>query len=578
MKQDSNSFYSKASEALRSGVSEAASRASFLAQSTIFTTTKVSSLLSKKNLDDARRYLNAYGLRKTAAHTVDLLRKGSRYNEYVKKHSADSETLARQAEVHFPYEPVISIIVPTYNTPWDYLVEMIESVVAQSYPNWELCIADGSPDHTLIQSVVRSFQRRHPSILLKALEENLGIAGNTNAALSLAGGDYIALLDHDDFLTPDALYEVVRMINQHPGAQVLYSDEDKYDSALKRYYDPNLKPDFDQDYLLCCNYITHFYVVRKSIVDQVKGFSTTMDGSQDYDFILRTTQKAQRICHIPRVLYHWRIHTNSVAGDPTSKMYAYDAAENALNSYFQRTGVPASSTKTENLGFYRTRYQLQGQPLVSVVLTNCAEASCLRFREKTDYDRFELAERYSDVKGDYVLFLDHVAALPDNRSWLSDLVSNCQRPEVGIAAGKVMSSADRIYEYGLIYDQDGMIASPFFRQSVEFPGYYHLTDSQHCVSLVGRHFLLIRRADLDQFIKKTHPKKLNERFFYELCLDLREKEKRITLLPYVSVTLTGEIHGVPLFYRFEQIPDYIRSHPHDPMYNPVFSVSRPYSI
>ena len=548
----------------------------------------VPSVISRRSIVNAYHYSREFGVRNLAERSLGMIIRGFRYNRYVRTHSVSSEELSRQAGESFPYCPVISIIVPTFNTPEDYLVQMIESVTSQSYRHWELCIADGSPDHSLVASVVSQYQKQYPSIRFKALEENLGIAGNTNAALELAGGDYIALLDHDDFLTPDALYEVVRMINDHPDADVLYTDEDKYDSSRNRYYDPNFKPDFDQDYLLCCNYITHFYIVKKTIVDQVQGFSTTMDGSQDYDFILRTTEKAAGIYHIPKVLYHWRIHSNSVAGDPTSKMYAYDAAQHALNSHFQRCGIDAAASKTENLGFYHSRYSMQGTPLVSVIMTDCDAPLRKQIEETADYENLEFVSRWKDVKGEYVLFLDHTTeilqgsstqneSLPE-RSWLADLISNCQRPEVGMVSGKVLSTREYLYEYGLIYDADGRVVSPFYHHPAAFPGYYHLTDSQHCVSLVGGHFLMVGRDDLEAFIRKARPHKLSERFFYELSLYLREKGKRITLLPDVSVRLNAEPHRFFLFYTFDSIPDYIQNHPHDPMYNSTLSASKPYIL
>lgn len=544
----------------------------------------VPSLISKESVLNAYHYAQVFGIRNLAERTLGMMMRGYRYNRYVRTHSVSSEELAVQSSTEFSITPVISIIVPTFNTPRDYLVQMIESVISQSYPHWELCIADGSPDHDLIESVVKHYQEKYPSILFRALEENLGIAGNTNAALEMATGDYIALLDHDDYLTPDALYEIVSVINDHPEADVLYTDEDKFDSSRNRYYDPNFKPDFDPDYLLCCNYITHFYIVRKTIVDQVQGFSTTMDGSQDYDFILRTTEKASVVCHIPKVLYHWRIHSNSVAGDPTSKMYAYDAAEHALNSHFQRCSIKASASKTANLGFYRTNYELQGEPLVSIIMTHCDHSLTEKLLQNMGYDKVEFVSKWSDVKGEYILFLDHIAEVSAESegsfryNWLSELVSNCQRPEIGIVSGKVLSSRERIYEFGLIYDKGGRIVSPFYHHPTAYPGYYHLTDSQHCVSVVGGHFLMVGRDDLEQFIRQEHPHALNECFFYKISLHLGGKGKRITLLPDICARLNTEPHRTFLFYTFDPVPDEILNCPQDPMYNRTLSVSKPYIL
>ena len=165
---------------------------------------------------------------------------------------------------------------------------MIDSVINQTYSNWELCIADGSSDNTFnyIADIIAKYQTTYPNIQYKKLSANLGISGNTNAALTLATGDYIALLDHDDLLAPNALYEIVAAINQDPTIDVLYTDEDKVDISVKDYYDPYFKPDFNLDLLRSCNYITHFFVVRKQIADTTGGFSEECNGSQDYDFIL----------------------------------------------------------------------------------------------------------------------------------------------------------------------------------------------------------------------------------------------------------------------------------------------------
>ena len=197
MKEQLNILSTKASQVLSSGAAAVSSKAAAWFPVQAAAIERYAALFSKSNRDGVRRYVKAFGVRSAVTRTVGILGRNGRYNRYVKSHSAGEKELERQAQEHFPYEPLISIIVPTYNTPWEYLVQMIESVTSQSYPGWELCIADGSPDHTLVQSVVRSYQRNHPSIHLRLLDENLGISGNTNAALDLAQGDYIALLDHD---------------------------------------------------------------------------------------------------------------------------------------------------------------------------------------------------------------------------------------------------------------------------------------------------------------------------------------------------------------------------------------------
>ncbi len=536
------------------------------------------SIFSISTMHRAFNHIKASGIRKYARHVCGILMHRYRYRHYASRHQASKKELIGQAATVFPYQPLISIIVPTYRTPKDYLIQMIESVTAQSYHNWELCIADGSPDHSPAASIVREYQKSFPSIHFRALDKNLGIAGNTNAALELASGDYIALLDHDDFLAPNALYELVQAINSQKQADILYTDEDKYDSRRKRYYEPIFKPDFDPEYLLSCNYITHFYVVRKSIADEVQGFSEKMDGSQDYDFILRTTEKSSHVIHIAKILYHWRIHDDSVAGNPESKMYAYDAAIKALDSHYERFHIPAKAEPTVNLGFYRTSYKLQGQPLVSIIMKNCDSTLREEILHKSDYEKIEFVSRWSEVRGEYVLFLSELSGLSIESSWLTDLIANCQRPEIGAVSGKILYPEDKIYEFGLIYDKEGNVVSPFFNHASAYPGYYFLTESQHAVSLAGGHFLMAAKEDVDRFICQKKPKKLDEAFAYDLCLMLRGVNKTITVLPYMSAVLNRKAHRSCHFYKFDRIPNYILSHPHDPLYNKCLSIFQPYEI
>ena len=268
------------------------------------------------------------------------------------------------------YQPKISIVVPTYRTPIVFLREMIDSVRAQTYPNWELCIGDGSEGDQELVDTLAEYAAQDERIKYQVLEKNLGIAGNTNGALALATGDYIGLLDHDDVLPPNTLFEVAKALNEDD-YDVLYTDEDKVSGDLSEHDDPNFKPDFSPDLLHSHNYITHFFVARKSIVDDIQGFRSEFDGSQDYDFIFRCTERAKKIKHIPKILYHWRIHGNSVAGDPASKMYAYEAGKRAIEEHLKRIGIQGARVEhTSMWGMYHVTYPTAPDPLVSIVIPN----------------------------------------------------------------------------------------------------------------------------------------------------------------------------------------------------------------
>ena len=264
-----------------------------------------------------------------------------------------------------------SIVVPLYNTPEKYLREMIESVIAQTYGNWELVLADASESPI---EIIKEYMKEDPRIRYFHLDENRGISENTNRALKEATGDYIGLLDHDDLLTPDALYEVSRVIRKsmkqgkltkYSGCplRLIYSDEDKYDDKNGRYYEHHQKPAFNMDYLLSNNYICHFTVMRADIIKRLK-LRNAYDGAQDYDLFLRacaeTTlmmpQAANQIVHIEKVLYHWRVHQGSTSANPASKTYAYDAGRKALQSLAKDYGIDATASEMPHVGFYRLDY------------------------------------------------------------------------------------------------------------------------------------------------------------------------------------------------------------------------------
>ncbi|MCR5155103.1 MAG: glycosyltransferase [Butyrivibrio sp.] len=265
-----------------------------------------------------------------------------------------------------------SVVVPLYNTPEQYLREMIESVIAQTYGNWELILADASEKPL---EVAKGYAKDDPRVRYFHLESNDGIAANTNFGIKEAGGDYIGLLDHDDLLTSDALYEVDRVIRKsmktnklvkYAGCPVrlIYSDEDKFDDAQGRYYEHHQKPNFNMDYLLSNNYICHFTVIRADIIKRLK-LRAEFDGAQDFDLVLRACAEtalsmplaSDQIVHIGKVLYHWRCHSNSTAANPASKSYAYEAGGRAIQSLLDSSGVAGKVSALKHLGFYRVDYE-----------------------------------------------------------------------------------------------------------------------------------------------------------------------------------------------------------------------------
>ncbi len=311
--------------------------------------------------------MGTYGLKKVSAYLkrygfVKLLRKAierrsnkSDYNDSRIDEIATEAELFWQGQQHFEMEPVISIIMPAFNTPKKSLIQTLTSVKIQSYSKWELCIADGGNQR--VEDIVKEVFSDDSRIKYKALNENKGISGNSNAGIEMASGEYIALLDHDDILEPDVLFEVVKKIND--GAEMIYTDEDKVNEELSNYFRPFRKPDYNKTLFLSNNYICHFCVIKKAIVDKIGGFKSEYDGAQDYDLFLRCTEETDKIEHVCKILYHWRISNSSTSDNPFNKEYAFDAGKRAIEDYLKRNGLGnvAYVKALEDPGYFRVVYK-----------------------------------------------------------------------------------------------------------------------------------------------------------------------------------------------------------------------------
>ena len=334
--------------------------------------------LSPYTVQKGLRYLKHYGLKEFWIRLHERFEPEEvPYGPWYEAYRPDEETLEKQRKRKFPDGPLISIVVPAYLTPERFLRQMLDSLLAQTYENWELCLANGSPEDPDMQTVLRSYAEMDRRIRYQDLKENLGIAENTNAAFAMAEGDFIALLDHDDLLAPNALYEIAAALEEHPEADVIYTDEDKVTTDLSEHFQPHLKPDFNLDLLRSNNYICHFLVMDADLMKKL-AFRPECDGAQDYDLVLRAVSEVlaadgrsgeERILHIPRVLYHWRCHEASTAANPHSKKYAYEAGLRALQDHAAERGIPAKAEETRHVGFYRLQYTevLQERPDVAAV-------------------------------------------------------------------------------------------------------------------------------------------------------------------------------------------------------------------
>ncbi len=313
--------------------------------------------LSVNNLKKATRYCKKNGLSQTIYAVIERLQK-SQLDEYTPRNPSNRE-LEEQRAYEWKHNMKISIIVPAYETDQDYLRQMIDSVTVQTYENWELIIVDASESEKVEEVVHTYFDTR---IIYQRLPENKGISANTNQALQYATGEYIGLLDHDDIISPNALYEIAKHLETAEPPILMYTDEDKVDETLSRYYEPNYKREFNLDLMLSNNYICHFSVIRADYIKELV-FRSEYDGAQDYDLFLRVVsklleeQRLNKIEHIDKVLYHWRCHAGSTSENPDSKMYAYEAGRRAVQDFVDRQGWSAQVIHTNHLGFYRIAYK-----------------------------------------------------------------------------------------------------------------------------------------------------------------------------------------------------------------------------
>jgi glycosyltransferase involved in cell wall biosynthesis len=428
------------------------------------------------------------------------------YNVWIKEHEPDEKGLNKQrAESRlFLYRPLISIIVPVYNTDRTMLMKMIESVLAQTYENWQLCIADGNSSESHVREILRSCAESDGRIRVKYLEENKHISGNSNEALSLADGEFVGFLDHDDELSPSALYEVVRLLNEDPAVDFIYSDEDKLDLTGGRSL-PLFKPDWSPDLLLSVNYICHFSVLRAALVNELGGFRKGYDGAQDFDLFLRASRITSRIVHIPKVLYHWREHMNSTSGDVSRKNYADAAGKAALADFLKSKGIEGLVLSGRVKTNYQISYGVKGSPLVSIIipfrdrvdlLKKCIES----ILEKSTYNAYEVilvSNRsveeatflYIDsirrdariraltfdgefnfsrinnyavrkARGDYLVFLNNDTEVITG-DWLTILLEQAQREEIGVVGSKLLFPDHTVQHAGIIMGMTGFAGHVF---------------------------------------------------------------------------------------------------------------------
>lgn len=499
------------------------------------------------------------------------------YQEWYLNHRASEKELERQRKEKFEKTPLVSILVPVYNTPEKFLRDMIGSAQEQTYANWELCIANANPSNQEVAALLREKCAEDVRIKVTDVPENEGIAQNTNAALKIAEGEYIGFLDHDDLLAPDALYEVVKAVNGRDGVDMLYTDEDKISSDSEEYFTPHFKPDFNVDLLRSNNYFCHFVVAAKDLILQVGAFRAEFNGAQDYDLVLRCAEKAKNIVHIPRILYHWRVHKASTADNPLSKMYAYDAGKRAIEEHLERCGEKGEVSHTKDLGFYRVKYSLKDKPLVSILIPNKDQADTLAacinsIKQKTEYPNYEIIviennseeettfSYYKEIEGEnvkvvywdgefnysainnfgvrhasgeYLLFLNNDIEVIRG-DWLGEMLANCQRKEVGIVGAKLYYPDDTVQHAGIVVGIGGIAGNMFVGLKRGYTGYMHKAVIQQDLSAVTAACMMIKREVFQQV--EGFEEKLKVAFNdVDLCLKVRKAGYLVVYDPYVEL-------------------------------------------
>jgi glycosyltransferase involved in cell wall biosynthesis len=504
------------------------------------------------------------------------------YPQWMKQQqwTAADRRQAQQQMVQWQLRPTFSVILPVYNVEAEWLERAIASVINQVYPDWELCIADDASPAPHIQEILTRYSKLDDRIKVVFRPDNGNIVAASNSALELATGEYIALLDHDDELAIDALYENAKLINEHPDADMIYSDEDKIDVNGKRS-DPFFKPDWSPDYFHSCMYTCHLGVYRTELIRAIRGFRPGFDGSQDYDLVLRVVEQTRNIYHIPKVLYHWRIIPQSVTSSEDAKPWAYEAAKRALTDMLARSPFPGRVEAGPRAGFHRIRREIQHSPKVSIVIPSggamldtptgqiCLVEQCIRsIRDRSTYRNFEIvlvdgydvpeavlgaiagedlhlvrcAEPFNFAQrinlgakaatGEFVLLLNDDVAVqtPD---WLESMLEFAQQPEMGAVGAKLLYPDGNIQHVGVMV-LSGNAGHAFHQVDGDHPGYF-------LSNLVNRNYLAVTAACLmmrrSRFwelegMDETFPLNYND---VDLCLKAHQAGYRNVVTPYAQL-------------------------------------------
>lgn len=544
---------------------------------------RITALIKRLAIGRTLVYLKKNGLRATVYRVLKGAGPMPVDKRKLKKIAEDYYISAQRREqeenAQFPKDIKFSVLVPLYNTPEKFLKEMIESVEAQTYKNWELCLADGSDsEHSFVGEICKKYAGKDERIKYEKLEKNLGISENTNACIRMATGEYIALFDHDDLLHPSALYEVMRAICEH-GADFIYTDENTFSEEPRDAYNPHFKPDFSPDTLRSYNYICHLSAFSRELLDSVGYFRSEYDGSQDYDLILRLTEKAKNVFHIRKILYYWRAHKNSVAQDVGAKPYTVTAAKKALAAHLERCGLKGEVLDSSVPTTYHIKYEIDGNPLISVIIPNKDHTDdldiCLKsLYEKSSYKNFEviivennsteketfeyyeaIAQKHGNIKivkwegnfnysainnfgvnyakGEFILLLNNDVEII-NGSCLEEMLMFAQRKDVGAVGAKLYYSDDTVQHAGVILGLGGTAGHAHKHFGRSHPGYMARASIAQNLSACTAACLMMRRDVFDEVggLDENFEVAFND---VDLCMKIRKKGYLVVFTPYAEL-------------------------------------------
>ena len=488
-------------------------------------------------------------------------------------------TRMRNEAPHRGYKPLISILMPVYNTERAWLKRALDSVMGQTYPYWELCICDDGSTEEYVREILDLYGRLDGRIRVHYLGKNEGIVRATNQALSMAEGEFAGLLDHDDELAPEALFEIVRFLKEHPDADLVYSDEDKIDEEGRRVA-PHLKIGWSPDLAAAANYLNHFSVYRRSVLEEVGGWREGFDGAQDLELVQRYGERTSKIHHLPKVLYHWRMTAGSTAVGADSKPYTHEKARRAVEDGLRRRGVEGSVRDGFAPNTFRVEREILGEPLVSVILPTTGEfpEECIEsMKDQTSYPNYEMllldleegnlsghraapgdsemleqAEHRNrsgmlnaavrKAEGEYVLILDPNFEAA-SEGWLESMLQHAQRPEVGAVGGRLLLPSGQVLQAGLRLVDDEADSSAgdgltlFYRNcDQQSLGYRHFWDLARNCSAVSSSCIMFRKSVFEEVggFDGVH---LGEEFAdVDACLRMQEKGYLIVYTPYAEFT------------------------------------------